>query len=345
MNWLVWRQHRKQFLIFGVLFLVFAGLLVPTGVHFWHTYQHARQTCASFATPADPQGNCDQLSDLLFQGDGAVFDAVILGAFAGPILLGLFLGSPLLAREYDEGTTKLAWTQGVSRRKWLTIKLAWILGFALFYGAALTLLVTWWSRTPNALGQVRFTQGHFETQGLMPAAYAVFFTTIGSLAGAWFRKTLVALGVTLGIFVLCMASFAQWIRPHYMTAITVTAPMGPKVIGRIIPSDAWILNRAIVDAHGKVFDSFSIDTMPSQCRKAIQEVQVIKNGPDSISVRAGGSGDPVDDCLNQAGYHELAKYQPSYRYWDFQRIEAGIYLGLSAIAVAATYRVVLKRDA
>lgn len=344
MNWFAWRQHRKQFLIFGLLFAAFAGLLVPTGIHFWNTYQQALSTCASYATPADPQGRCDQLSDLLFQGDGGIFDTVILGAFAGPILLGLFLGAPLLAREYDEGTNKLAWTQGVSRRKWLTIKMLWALGFALFFGAALTALVTWWSRTPNALDHARFTQGHFETQGLMPAAYALFFTAVGGLAGAWCRKPLVAIGITLGVFALCMASFAQWIRPHYMTAVTVTAPIGPDIIDQVIPADAWVLSREVVDSHGKVYDSFSFETTPAQCQKILQAARS-ESDSTTVRTRTRSTSDSVDACLNQAGYHVLAKYQPSYRYWDFQRIEAGSYLGLAAIAIAATYWVVLKRDA
>jgi hypothetical protein len=87
--------------------------------------------------------------------------------------------------------------------------------------------------------------------------------------------------------------------------------------------------------------------MPAQCQKFIQETQVMRSGPDSISVGPSTTttGDPVEDCLNQAGYRELAKYQPAYRYWDFQRIEASIYLGLTALAVGATYWLVLKRDA
>ena len=56
-------------------------------------------------------------------------------------------------------------------------------------------------------------------------------------------------------------------------------------------------------------------------------------------------GASIDTCLDNAGYHQVAMCQPSYRCWDFQRIEAGIYLGITAIAVAATYWLVLRRDA
>jgi ABC-type transport system involved in multi-copper enzyme maturation permease subunit len=349
-NWFVFRQHRKQFIVFGVLLALFATLLIPTSIHYWNTYQHALSTCHQFATPTDPNGNCNSLDfDTLFPGslDGLIKLGVVLGTFGLPILAGLFIGSPLIAREYEEGTDKLVWTQSVSRRKWLTTKLTWALGFALVYGTLLAILVTWWSRTPNALMQNRFVQGHFETQGLMPVAYSLFFTAIGFMTGAWFRKTLLAFAITFSVFVVCMASFAQWIRPHaYMAPITVTAPMGPGGMDDKLPHGAiWVTSRNIVDKNGKGFNSFDINNMPSQCQQLIRNGQVSGNSKAVRVMPGKNGGDPIDDCLNAAGYHQVATYQPAYRYWDFQRIEAGIYLGMTALAVSATYWLVLKRDA
>jgi ABC-type transport system involved in multi-copper enzyme maturation permease subunit len=340
-NWFVFRQHRKQFLVFGILLAAFAALLIPTGIHYWDTYQHTLATCAQH--PATP--SCGDLQDTLFTSptDGFIRTAVALATFGLPILVGLFLGSPLVAREYEEGTNKLAWTQSVSRRKWLTTKLLWALGFALVYGIAIAALATWWFRTQNALEQYRFVQGHFETQGLMPAVYSVFFTAVGFTAGAWFRKTLLAFAVTLGVFVICLSGFAQWIRPQYMTPLTVTSSMGPGAIGGKIPAGAWVLNRDILDPGGKVFNSFDVADMPQQCQVLTLDIHV-SNTSHAAKVKAAG-GDPLDDCLNQAGYRQVAKYQPGYRYWDFQRIEAGIYFGLTVLAVGGTYWLVLKRDA
>jgi hypothetical protein len=177
----------------------------------------------------------------------------------------------------------------------------------------------------------------------MPFAYSVFFTAIGFTMSAWFRKTLIALAVTFGLFIAFQASVGQWIRPHYMTPVTVTAPLGPDSVGAKIPTGAWVVSDHIVDKNNIVFDRFSTAAMPMQCQKLTMDTQV-PNDSHVAKVKAGG-GDPVIDCLNQAGYHEVAKYQPAYRYWDFQRTEAGIYLSLAAVAVAATYLLVLKRDA
>ena len=40
-----------------------------------------------------------------------------------PVLIGMFWGAPLIARELETGTFRLAWTQSVSRVRWLLVKL------------------------------------------------------------------------------------------------------------------------------------------------------------------------------------------------------------------------------
>ena len=62
-----------------------------------------------------------------------------------PLLIGMFWGAPLVSRELETGTFRLAWTQGVSRTRWLAVKLG--LGALTSMAAAglLSLMVTWWS--------------------------------------------------------------------------------------------------------------------------------------------------------------------------------------------------------
>lgn len=340
MNWFTWRQHRKQFLIYGLILAAFAILVILTGNHFWHAYQQALATCRQ--NPATP--SCTDIGSTLGQGYGVMVKVVFLMGMSVPLLLGLFLGSPFVAREYEEGTNKLVWTQSVSRRKWLTVKLLWAIVFAGLYGLAISLLVSWWARTPNALDHSRFDTGQFDVQGIMPLAFSVFFTAVGFTMSAWFRKTLIALAVTLGLFIAFQTSVGEWIRPHYMTPVTVTAPMGPDALDNKIPVGAWVLTQAIVDKNGKAIGDI-FPAAPAQCQKIIQDAQVPGHPQTFKAVPTPGGGDPIDDCLNKTGFHQVAKYQPSYRYWDFQRIETGIYLGMTVLAIGATYGLVLKRDA
>lgn len=347
MNWFVFRQHRKQFLIFGILLVVFAVLIISTGNHFWHTYQQTLVSCKQ--NPATP--SCSDLAGNLFQTniDQILLHFVPLSVMLLPLLLGMFWGAPLLAKEYTEGTNNLAWTQSVSRRKWLTAKLVWILAATVVLTGAFAALDTWWFKTWNVLDINRFGDGMaFGAQGIVPVAYGLFAVAAGIMLGAWFRKTMVAAGIVLGIFIaVVVVAVPNFARPHYATPITVTAPMGPGALDTKIPSDAWVTQRNIVDKNGKALNSFNLADMPTNCQQIIQQNQVTNDHGDvRVKVVPSPDGkDPLDTCLNNAGYHQFAQYQPAYRYWDFQRIETGIYLGLTAVAVGATYWLVLKRDA
>jgi len=314
MNWLVWRQHRKQFIFGGLTLLVFAIVIIITGNQMANTYHQALAVCSSTNTCAD-------LSQELFQGDGMTYDSIIGVAIAAPLLLGLFWGAPLIAQEYEKGTNKLVWTQGVTRRKWLTVKLIWILFAAALYGAVITALVSWWSKTPNVLYGNRFDQAPFNTQGLMPIVYAIFATALGTAVGTFCKRVLLGLAVTLGIFVLVQGLVVNYARPNYETPITEVSSL----VGGTAPASGsiWLLHQDVIDPSGKVA---TLLIYPSECK--------------TQSTNQGSL-----QCLVNHGYHARFIYQPANRYWTFQVVESGAYLAASAFLVAVTYTLVLKRDA
>lgn len=59
-----------------------------------------------------------------------------------------------------------------------------------------------------------------------------------------------------------------------------------------------------------------------------------------IDVRA-----PSDACMARYGFHVTSTYQPAGRYWTFQWIETGIFVGITALLVAGAVVLVLRRDA
>ncbi|HSW99864.1 MAG TPA: ABC transporter permease subunit [Patescibacteria group bacterium] len=356
MNWLAWRQYRKQFLILTITLALYAAVAIPTGIRFWHTYQKALAGCVQTNT-------CSQLSnELLTSGwDQNLNPALTTGGFnlmmliilAVPFLLGTFWGAPLIAREYADGTNKLIWTQSVSRRKWLTIKLVWMLIAAAIFAGIFAALTTWWSKTGNALSLNRFGTISFGMQGIVPAAYAVFAVALGIAFGTWFKRTLLALGITLGILLAVQIVVPNVLRSHYMTPVTQTVktsqfggpPQSPS-------SGAWVISSQIVNSKGQVFDWAN---PPKECivkggdlprgTNSHHSVKSISDD-DKGSIGSENGGPSVRGaCLSALGYRYSVKYQPSYRYWDFQRIETVLYLSLAVIPITATYWLVLKRDA
>ena len=117
MNYLTWRLHRNQVIFGAAALAALAVLLLATGSQMAHDYSSALSTCAA-------SQSCGNLSDELFQGDGLVIDFVSAVSIGVPLLLGMFWGAPLIAKEVEEGTHRLVW-QTITRRRWMATKVAW----------------------------------------------------------------------------------------------------------------------------------------------------------------------------------------------------------------------------
>ena len=120
---------------------------------------------------------------------------------AAPLLVGLFWGAPLVAAEAEAGTTQFAWMQSVTRKRWLGVKIGWMLLAAAIWGGVISALVTWWASPTNAEELNQFDPGRFDITGIVPVGYSLFALALGVAAGALLRRTLPALAVTLAGFI------------------------------------------------------------------------------------------------------------------------------------------------
>lgn len=119
-----------------------------------------------------------------------------------PAFIGAFWGAPLVARELEAGTHRLAWTQSVTRRRWLATKLAIAGAIAVVVSGVFSLLFTWWSLPFDRLGN-RIGTANFGQRGIAPIAYALFALVLGTLLGTVIRRTQPAMAATLaGFFVV-----------------------------------------------------------------------------------------------------------------------------------------------
>lgn len=312
MTWLIWRQHRIQTTMATALLGALAILLAITGITMSHDYHSALSACSA------SDSICGDLN--LFRGDGAIIDLVNL-TVAVPLLIGVFWGATSIGREYDSGTNVLAWTQSVTRRRWLTAKIATLLATSLLAGTALSVMVTWWSKTMNAYHGNRFDPLEFDIQGLAPAAYTLFAASLGLAAGVLWRRILPAIATTVAGFVVVRLVIENWVRPHYESAVTVIDPGKPSNV----PGGAWSFSSDLVHNGHVVTGPIGPIQIPN-CAKVLTREQ-------------------MNACLAQSGYHFRAVFQPASRYWTFQWIEAGIFVGITAILVAVAVVLVLRRDA
>ena len=118
MIWVAWRQQRTETLIAVAVLALLAVLFVPTGLEMASRYDDDGLAACSAAASDDA---CRQA----IQAFSARFDSLMsllpwLNLLPG--VIGVALAAPLLL-ELESGTYRLAWTQSVTRRRWLAVKL------------------------------------------------------------------------------------------------------------------------------------------------------------------------------------------------------------------------------
>jgi hypothetical protein len=330
-TWLVWRQHRLQAAIAGALLAALTVLLVVTGLQMASQYRTALASCTA-------RGDCSNLAQTLDLGIPAVASIAVMTAGV-PLLLGLFWGAPLAARELETGTSQFAWTQGITRHRWLAVKAGWLLLAAAACGGAVSALVTWWSGPKNALYLNIFSAG-FDYMGLTPAAYSVFAVALGIAVGVVLRRTLPTLAVTLAGFIGVRLLISDYLRKHYLSPVTrhfgLLSDFSPQ-------GSYWQFDRGIISPHGVARQNFygatvngtPIAALPARCQKLID----LGGGVTKDDLRHAGA------CVREAGYRGYLTYQPAGRFWVFQGIEAGIFVVLAAALIAVAFWIIRRRDA
>jgi hypothetical protein len=312
MNYLTWHLHRNQVIFAAAALVALAVLLVATGTQMAHDYSSALSTCAA-------SRSCGDLSEELFQGDGLVLDFVSAVSIGAPLLLGIFWGAPLIAKEMDEGTHRLVWAQSITRRRWMAAKVGWVVAAAVAWGASMTALVTWWHSPENALNG-RLGSGHFDIQGIVPVAYSVFAVALGVAIGTWTGRVMAAAAGVLGAFAAVRSLVVLYVRPYYLAPLTARLSLG----GAALPGNPWVLSKTLVNAAGHPETvSSTFGYVPAACHSAVFK------GPSALS-----------SCLQAQGYRWLVSYQPASRFWEFQAIEAAIFVVLAAaLVLVALWRV------
>jgi hypothetical protein len=226
-----------------------------------------------------------------------------------PALLGMFIAAPLLSGEFERGTILLAWTQSITRLRWGTAKVALCIAAVLIASASLSGLVSWW-RQPIDLMSAGSWPG-FDIEGIVPIAYAVFAFALGLVAGLVLRRTVPAMAVTLIAFsvarIMVEANRARLQNPTIGWAIRV-------------PQRAWVASSSYwANAHGDVLSLNQVNTIMSGYQ-----------GPSD------GNGADIFTYMHQHGANLLVAYFPPSSFWNFQFIEAGVFLAVAALMIGAT---------
>jgi hypothetical protein len=303
-----WLQFRLQAAVAAGVLAVIALALALTGPHLAHLYATTVANCSA-------RSDCSTATVSFLSHYRLLQDLGNL-VIAVPVLVGMFWGAPLVARELETGTQRLVWTQSVTRTHWLAVKLALIGLVSVAASGLLSLIVTWWSRPIDQLNMNQFTSV-FDQRGVVPIGYAAFAFVLGVAAGLLARRTLPAMAATLVAFVSVRVLVTFWVRPHLMAPVQTTSRLrmttgmsfnqtdnGPLSVMGAKPG-AWVFSDHIVGpSGGSVSGGF------------------LSHGA-CLQSRASAA------CIGKL--REVLVYQPASRYWAFQWYEMAIFIGLAVV--------------
>jgi hypothetical protein len=306
--WLSWRLQRTETIVAFAILALLAALLIPTGLNMANAYhQDGLASCLSI-NPTRSCGNAIGDFQTRFQSlwNLANFFTLIPG------LIGVALAAPFIL-DLEHGTYRLAWTQSITRGRWLAGKVGLPIVAALIASGVLILLFTWW-RTPQASLNGRLETGVYDTTGTVIIGYTLFALGLALVLGTLWRRSATSLTIAfIGYFAVRVA-VDLWLRDH------LVAPLHATWKGTQQPS-------ALYNAH-----VLSI----SATRHGHRLFSSVGNGflGGHVAVQAPGAGN--------ATFH--AAYLPAGDFWPLQLTETALFAGIAIVLIALAAWRLLRAD-
>ncbi|MFD4033414.1 hypothetical protein ACFWVP_23615 [Streptomyces sp. NPDC058637] len=310
------RQHRNTLRTAGLLAL--AGALAVIGFALWTTHL----VNGFEAGPCDASGvsgpACDQrIVD--FQGSMHLYGSVLM--YAGlavtvlPVIVSAFVAGPMIARELESGTYRVAWTQSVTPARWLAAKLA-VPTVLLVAGVTVLSVVLTWARTRTTTDHTVdwFDPQVFGTTIPVVIGYTLLGIAVGALTGLLVHRTVTAISVAAlatGAVMVALVTLRSDLWPLRISTSTTDGPSG-------VPLDSWVLDVGRVTSNG--------DRLPMD-----------------VCWPAGTAAEEARCLADRDITGMFVDHHPASHLWPLQLVETGIVLTLAALALTLTFRMLRRR--
>jgi hypothetical protein len=235
---LAFKMQRLELLLLlgAAVVVVLASLLIA-----WQTSE-ARAAFDACFKASPPGTNCPtspSLNDLSLWGGFAK-----LGAMLTPFALGLFLGTPVVAREIEGHTAGIAWTLSRSRLRWLVKRVAPLVVMVFVIAALVGFSGEVLART-NPFAEHRLDPGFadYTSRGVLLPARAISVLLLAVAVGAMVPRQLPALllagAATLALFVAMTIGIDAWMAAEAKPiAMEQVEEGGPRVFDMAYRDDA-----------------------------------------------------------------------------------------------------------
>ena len=340
MTWITWRQHRMALTGAAILLGAFAVVLGVSGLRMQSAHDDLTRAHCSFAH-VNVSSRCGLLWGSYYHAGYPLtgnIDVLAVALAIIPIIVGVFIGAPMLAREFETGTAKFAWTQAVGRGRWVAAKVG-LLGAALAAaGAAFGALAGWWLLLADGtIGNSRWQGQQFGLTTVTFTGWIVVMFAAGVFAGALIRRTVPAMAATavtgavlLWFSVEKFTGMLTSVSPLHTYTSLVPATLAGADTGALIggnaaaaPHGGWVLNAWFTGPRGQIVPVYANSLNPLWNLKPAAQVSWL------------------------ASHHltPWVSYQSAGRFWTFQAVEGGAAVLIALLLAAATVWLVRRQAA
>jgi ABC-type transport system involved in multi-copper enzyme maturation permease subunit len=307
------RLHRFELFAFGAAILGLVVAAFPAAAYIEGF--RVPPECTSFDGGEVPLA-CDAayrtLSDAQTIG-ALVMSPLLLVTFA----MSLFLGVPVIARELERGTVRLAWWLTPSRWRWYLARLLPILAVVVLLTFAAGLAADRMFAANNPSVDVSKSFEGYGARGGLLAARALFVFAVAVVVGSFVGRALP------GVIVAALIA-------------TIGLTGGINVHERILVGEAVTVAADVQD-----------DSSPQAGDKYIDQKFVLADGTlvgydYFFNDGQGGQGDPFDEFGNPK-FPLVNLVVPGDRYRFVEAREAGVLIGGSLVALLIAGFVVVRR--
>ena len=320
--WTAWRQQRSLVIAMTTVASIAGILLILMGRHeseVWHSFL-ANPCKGNLAVSSAYQAVCEGRLQAVVSAGQFNRIAMIVGVLLGP-LFGSILGVNAVARELEVGTTRLAWTQSFSRRRWLMSKVFINGVFILAMFLPLCLIYGWWNTAAHY--SARISPSGFPISGFLPLFYSLVSFSLVVLVGLFLRHAGWSLVTGLLVSAVLILVVEIGIRPMLISPqFTVVSPAEVSLGSTSgfyssggIPSNSW--------GRGNGYAPRGIRSTPSA-----QMLNKYSNKVNQcMNTSRGRTRSGSEYCIRHLGVEYVGLFVPSNDFWNLQLSESAIYLG------------------
>lgn len=322
-----WLRHRAALISLFVLFVACALVIARGALGIHSEYANYLAAGCTTANPND-LAVCPNISNSFANGTVG-FTALVIALRVFPVIVGLFVGAPLLSRDLESGTFRFAWTQGMGRVRYVFSTFAILAMFVTTTACILGLLLGGWYAhnfsvvNPNI--ESHWQSGLFDTTGFLLATWTLFALTLGTFCGAIIKRTVAAMAVTVALVGGLLVASSVFLLRFLDIGAVVTSRFPIRGINtgtlNYSPQDrpsVWLLRGWLTGPNGRALSSGAANRVQQKALQSTDPGQWLSLHHDTFWV----------------------SYQTADRFWIYQGAEGVVLIGIAVALCLATVRVV-----